>query len=459
MTATWTRADHAVVAYAQWLLRWRWPIILVTLLVAAAAGYGAQLLKFNNNYRVFFSADNPQRQAFDQIQDTYTRNDSLVFTITPADGQVFVPEVLSAVVRLTDAAWQLPYALRVDSVTNFQHTRSELDDLIVSDLFENPEDMTAAEIEAAQAVALSEPVLVNRVISPDASVTGVFVTLQMPDAEDDNEQARRAVSDLITEARDLVVQFETEYPGLDLRLTGTAVMNNAFFEAAINDIKTLVPLMYVGIIITMLLLVRCVSSTLVTVMVIALSIVTGMGLTGWLGIALTSASASAPTVIMTLAVADCIHLIVSMFNSMRHGKNKQEAIVESLRINMQPVFLTSATTAIGFLTMNFSDVPPFRDLGNIAAMGVMAAFFYAVIFLPAMLSILPCRKHANKPAHHGVGRPVRRFCRHENQSVADWHDCAERPAAGLYSGQRAGRRIRAVLWRKDRVPPRHRLHH
>ncbi|MDH3768498.1 MAG: MMPL family transporter, partial [Gammaproteobacteria bacterium] len=190
-------------------------------------------------------------------------------------------------------------------------------------------------------------------------------------------------------------QFEADYPGLDLRITGSAVMNNAFFEASMRDITTLVPLMYLGIIITMLLLVRCVSSTIATVVVIAFSIATGMGLAGWFGIQLTSPSAAAPTVIMTLAVADCIHLIVSMFSAMRHGKDRQAAIVESLRINMQPVFLTSATTAIGFLTMNFSDVPPFRDLGNIAAMGVMAAFAYAVFLLPAMLSVLPCRKKAS----------------------------------------------------------------
>ena len=79
---------------------------------------------------------------------------------------------------------------------------------------------------------------------------------------------------------------------------------------------------------------------------------------------------------------------------MRHGKPKYEAIRESLRVNHQPVFITSLTTAIGFLSLNFSDSPPFQDLGNIVAVGVMAAYVYSVLFLPAMMAILPLRvKH------------------------------------------------------------------
>jgi predicted RND superfamily exporter protein len=76
---------------------------------------------------------------------------------------------------------------------------------------------------------------------------------------------------------------------------------------------------------------------------------------------------------------------------MRKGKSRYEAIAESVRVNLQPVFLTSITTAIGFLTMNFSDVPPFRDLGNIVAVGVMSAFVYSVFFLPAIMAVLPVR--------------------------------------------------------------------
>ena len=125
--------------------------------------------------------------------------------------------------------------------------------------------------------------------------------------------------------------------------------------------------------------------------------VTGMGLAGRLGISLTVASTNAPTIILTLAVADSVHILVTMFQQMRQGKSKSEAISESLRINLQPVFLTTATTTIGFLSMNFSDAPPFRDLGNIVAMGVTSAFFYSIFTLPALMAILPVRAFTRRP--------------------------------------------------------------
>ena len=80
------------------------------------------------------------------------------------------------------------------------------------------------------------------------------------------------------------------------------------------------------------------------------------------------------------------------------GENKVIGVVSF------PVALTSLTTAIGFLTLNFSDSPPFRDLGNIVAAGMIAAFFYAVVFLPAMMAVLPVR--AAVRGHGRVGRGV-----------------------------------------------------
>ena len=76
---------------------------------------------------------------------------------------------------------------------------------------------------------------------------------------------------------------------------------------------------------------------------------------------------------------------------MRRGLTKRQAIVESVRINAQPIFLTSLTTCIGFLSMNFSEVPPLNDLGNITTMGVAAAWLYSMLFLPAAVAVLPIR--------------------------------------------------------------------
>ena len=193
--------------------------------------------------------------------------------------------------------------------------------------------------------------------------------------------------------------FRQKYPDIDLYVAGAIMFDNAFSEATRDDMKTLVPLMFLVLVAIIGIALRSYTGTLATLVIILLSTATGMGLAGWLGISLTPASGIAPTIILTLAVADSVHIMASVYQQMHLGKTKQEAVAESLRINLQPVFLTSITTAIGFLTMNFSDAPPFRDLGNIVAMGVVAAFLYSILFLPALLVILPIkvRKTAGDP--------------------------------------------------------------
>ena len=374
--------------YAEWLVRWRYFILISSIVLVAAIGSGARFITFDTDYRVFFSEDNPQLKTFEQLQNTYTKTDNVMFVLAPKDGNVFNRETLASIARLTEASWQIPYSIRVDSLTNYQHTRADGDDLHVDDLVpeELLENLDAPALQRIRDIAVNEPLLVDHLISAKGHVTGVNVTIQLPD-----ETTGKEVPSVAAFARDLVEEVKAGNPELDVYLTGMVMMNNSFPEVSIHDQQTLVPMMFGIIILTLVLLLRSFVATVGTFLIIILSILTAMGLTGWMGVALTPPSASAPTIIMTLAVADCVHILVSFLHAMRRGHAKRAAMIESIRINMQPVFLTTITTIIGFLSMNFSDAPPFRDLGNIVAIGVAAAFIFSVSFLPALMLILPVR--------------------------------------------------------------------
>ena len=416
--------------FGHWVLKWRWLIILLSLVIVVLAASGGKNLSLTTNYRVFFSADNPQLLAFDELENTYTKNDNVMFVLTPTDGDVFTPQALAAVESLTKAAWQLPFSIRVDSISNFQHTEADGDELIVRDLVKDAVTLDSVALNKIRQIALNEPLLVQRLISPNGKVTAINATIQLPGKDEITE-----IPSVVSMARAMADKLRLDYPGMEVRLTGMVMMNSSFSESSQKDMTSLIPLSFLLMVIFLALLLRdfqrklwilfavgaslagiaslismislppviigllifsgfgillwSFPATISTVLVIVLSALAAMGLGGHIGFPITPPSASAPTIILTVAIANSVHILITFLHEMHQGKDQRAAIVESLRVNLQPVFLTSLTTAIGFLTMNFSEVPPFRHLGNFVAFGVVASFFLSVTFLPAVVSLLP----------------------------------------------------------------------
>jgi predicted RND superfamily exporter protein len=352
-------------------------------MVFLVSSMGLSRLTIDSDLRVFFSKDNPQLLQLEAVEKTYLKNENIIMVIAPKDNQVFTREVLKAIQQMTAALWQTPASSRVDSITNFQHTWAEGDDLIVEDLFYVLDTLSLENIEQRKNIALHEPILLDRVISRNGAVTSIIVIFNFV------EKNPQIISAIAAHTRQLRDEYNSRYPHIEFYLTGSVMFDTAFSEVSQKDMTTLVPLMLLVLVITVGLIFRTVIATLMTLTIIIMSTGTAMGLAGWLGIAINPASASAPTIILTLALADSVHILFFMYRLINQGKTRDEAIIESIEFNFQAVLLTSLTTVVGFLTMNFSDAPPFHNLGNIVAIGIAAAFFYSIFFLPALISVLP----------------------------------------------------------------------
>ena len=361
-----------------------WTLALVLALVTVASS-GLPKLRFSNNYRVYFSADNPELAAFEELQATYSKSDNILFVVRPASGEVFDRDSLALLERLTEEAWLLPYASRVDSVTNFQHSWADGDDLTVEDLIRDAAGLPEETLVERRRIALAEPLLVGILLSPDASTAGVNVVCQFP------EESQDEVPEAVAAARELAARLESESPGTRVVLSGVTLLNHAFTESGERDAATLMPAMFGVLLLFMVLTLRSVWCSLAAFTLVGLSATSALGLAGHLGIALSPVAITAPTIIMTLAIADSIHILVSLLEAMRAGTEKAAALAEAVRVNLQPVLVTSVTTIVGFLTLNFSDTPPFRDLGNITALGIAAALVFSLTFLPAAVTLLPIR--------------------------------------------------------------------
>ncbi|MCE2389905.1 MAG: MMPL family transporter [Proteobacteria bacterium] len=375
--------------FGEWVVAARWPIVAVTLILVAVAASGSLKLQFSANYRVFFSQDNPQLLALESLENTYSKNDNVLFLLVPEDRDATSEQALAAAVWLTEQAWRTPYSTRVDSIANFPHTLADGDDLSVSELVD-PDALSDADHRSwVRATALADPRIEGNLLARDGGVSAVNVTVELP-AED--EAVR--IPEVAAFAYGLAEEAKNLFPSVDVRLVGTVMINHAFAAASIDSQITFLPASLAIMALVLGLLIRGLAGVAATGLVIVFSVLVAMGLGGWVGLPFTPPTAPAPTIVLMVAVANCAHLLVTLLQRLRAGDSKPEAIVESLRVNLHPVFLASLTTAIGFLTMNFSEVPPYRHLGTLVAFGVGASFVLSVTFLPALLSLLPVRAPA-----------------------------------------------------------------
>ena len=371
--------------WAKTVLKHPFVVILTSIIMILLVAYGARYATVSSDYRYFFGEDNPQRTAFESLQNVYSKDDSVLITVTPDNGQVFKLETLKGLQYLTSEAWLLPFVTRVDSITNFQYSHAVGDDLVVQDLVRQQDTSahdSSEQLSKLETIALSEPMLINRLINERASVTGINVKMTFPG------ESPFEVPEAAEAARQLAQSFMDKFQGHKVHLTGIVMLNDAFNEAGIRDVMTLMPIMYLLIAVMLFFFLRNATAVVTTLGIVILSILSGVGFSGWASIPITPPSSIAPTVIMTLAIAHSIHFLKTLFKTMGKGVAKEKAIVESLKQNFRPVFLTSLTTIIGFLSLNFSDTPPFHDLGNITAVGVAMAFLLSIGLLPAVMSLI-----------------------------------------------------------------------
>ncbi|MBN8122342.1 MMPL family transporter [Vibrio vulnificus] len=367
--------------------------LIISLMAIVATAMGAKNLYFRGDYNIFFDGSNAQLQAFDEIQTTFAKTDNIALVLAPKSGDVFDQRTLTQIQEMTEQAWQVPYSSRVDSLANYQHTEAVDDDLLVEDLLYQSYPLTAERIAKVRAVAMSEPLLVNALVSEKGDVAVINITMQMPGVDETAE-----VNEVVAYVEQMLSHYRAEYPDVTIYKAGIIAMNHSFAMAAQNDSATLVPTMLLVILVFLTLMLRSFLSVLATLVVIIGAIVATLGIVGWAGMFLHVASVNVPTLIMTLAVADCVHVIASMRHFMRQGMPKSQAIHRSVTLNFVPIIITSVTTAIGFLMMNMSDSPVLRDFGNLSALGVMSACVLSVSLLPALLNLLPVRFSAKQAA-------------------------------------------------------------
>ena len=358
--------------------------LLSTILFLILAG-GLTNLYFDSSYRAYFSEENPELVAFESMEKIYTKEDNVIIILKSKRGNLFHRETLRALEELTKKTWSMPYSIRVDSITNFQLVSNKGETIEIKEAVENATEFTSAELEILKARLLEQPELKNKILSSDGKTTGIITTVQIP-----LDKRTEATTEIAKWSKSLIADFKQDHNALfTTALSGTVIMDYTFTEIGAKDSTFLVPTSVALMFIILGILVRTFIGATPILIITIMSIISAMGAGGYLNYPLTSVTVTAPIIILTVAIANSVHVLSSFLDNYEAGK--EEALQASLEQNLQPVFLASITTAIGFLTMNFSEVPPFNHLGNLVSIGVIFSLIFTFTILPTTLMRLPVK--------------------------------------------------------------------
>jgi len=383
--------------FVRWSVRARWTVIAASLLVAGAFGSGIVYLQPSTDYRIFFNDDNPELLKFETLENTYEKSDNVLLLIVPDNRDATSKDALAAAIWLTEQAWLIPHASRVDSIANFQVMSAQDDDLDVRSLVDPDKIGEATERLNIRETALGDPRLAGSLLSQDGSVSAVHVTIKLPNDGDFVSTAKVAEY-----TRSLLEKGSERFADIDFRPLGIVMINHGFNEETAATAQNVVPLSLIVMALILLVLTRGLAGVVVTGAVVVLTIVAAMGLSGWVDIPYSTSTATAPVILLTIAVANCMHILVATQRRLGVGDSKSEAVIQSTAENFRSIFLACATSAFGFAMMNFSEVPPYRHLGTLVASGTAFAFLFSVSFYPALLSLIALKAHKPKQTRFGM---------------------------------------------------------
>ena len=389
---------------AETIIRYRPLCIIISILILAGLAQGLSKINFNPDINAFFPENDTLTTSHLSIEDTYSSMDNAVIGIGVKEGTVFTNEVLSLIEDLTEKAWKTPHSLRVDSLSNYSYVSADGDDLYIEPFLEGSSTYDLKTLKEKELIIEEEELAYGAIISKDKKTSLINIVFDPPreDIESEYQESLNYVLGFLEEAR-------KNHPEVDLIISGIVYMEYQSPMLLKAQMPKLMPTAILVILLTLFLLLRSLVAVAGSFLVILMSVVSAMGSIGFMSGDIAQPFIMVPILIATLAVADCVHLFTLYFQNLDSSRKSKEAMLESLKLNLQPLFLTSLTTAIGFLSLNLAPVEPLRGIGNGVAVGVFLAFIFTVLLLAPIVSYFNVKQSKNINFQKNIARKLGRF--------------------------------------------------
>ncbi|MCP4202247.1 MAG: MMPL family transporter [bacterium] len=403
-------------ALVRFILGHRVLVVVLMAVATVALGWQAAEVGFDNSIETYFREDDIAE--YRRFLDRFGTDEIIAIAF---DVGAFTPAGLELIQRISEEVEGLPHVRRVLSLTEAKIVFGDEDTVYFDPLVDplaNPtvgeKPSSPAALAAVKQRALADPFIPGTVVSHDLRSAAVVAEIDHLIGAFDYKV------ELIAQIRELVGELERE-TGRRFHIGGTAVIDDVLLRYTQRDQATYVPLMVLIIIGLVFAMFRSLKMVLLPVTVVGVTIGWTYGFLALLGYRINIITTILTPLLMAVAIADSMHFIADYLHETASGRHdKREAIERSFTNVWMPCLMTSVTTAVGLLALLSADLVPIRELGLVAAFGVVAAFIGTVLLLPVLLSLCPC------PAE-----------RHRAQFAGGW-------LAGLLRGLGDWRRSRAV---------------
>lgn len=399
---------------ARFLVRFRWPLAGLAWLVMLAAGAGISQFRFTTDIHHFFDADSAQSQAFAQLEQRYGALDNtLLFVIDFGNEPVYSRANLERLRAVTDQVSDIDFVQQATSLNNVAYTAVDGDDMTVDQWFARPLALDDSTLAKRVQQARADPFLPGRLVSNDGRIATVYAEVVFP-----GERPVSELKQVMEQAHAIQQLLQQDHPDLTIYLSGDVVLQESLLQASSQSLTHLYPIiMLLGSAILWFYFRSVILISSGFIIVIAATAFT-LGSAGWLGIVFNDTSILAIILVFIIVMADMVHINVGYLDFLHQGDDKLKAMEKSLALNLVPVLLTSVTTAIGFLCLNTCASPPLRTMGNLSSIGIVSAFFFTLLLLPAAVTLFPPRlSHRQPPFKQLMHRTANLVIRHPRSIV------------------------------------------
>jgi uncharacterized protein len=376
------RKQSLSIRIANFTIAHRKPLAVIAALLSLLLATGIPRTSFDTSLQALLTESDPYLDELLLMQEEFPSALEVRFAfIANAEQTVFNSELLEAIDDLRHQHTVIPYSERLTTILDYQspETGSKLFIKALS-------AYSDAELNAVAEAALADRLLTANLLSNDAALTFAIITT---DADDISADERLNIANAIILLRD---ELRTRHPKVQILVNSDVLLEQSSQQAMVDDLTNLLPFI---VLVCVLAICYCFRSATLGICILThtlFTLLSTVGILGYLGFAFNSISIIAPLVLVIVAVANSVHIISIYKQAMHRGIAKIEAMHESIAHNFQPVTLAALTTAIGFSSLNMCSSPAIQEFGQIVALGIVFAYVLTLLLLPAVLVAMTSKK-------------------------------------------------------------------